>query len=109
MAALVSQEFFQTMATPKFSAFGYFKMEFIEKNKNNQIWGNFFSIFKIENLIKKWKFHGVVQYTYGCSGKRNGRVSWRKPIKNHLGSLVKVSRRNYCSSAGRFSDVAEKQ
>ena len=33
----VSQEFFQTMATPKFSAFGYLKMEFIEKNKNIQI------------------------------------------------------------------------
>ena len=29
----VSQEFFQTMATPKFSAFGYLNMEFIEKNK----------------------------------------------------------------------------
>ena len=27
----VSQEFFQTMATPKFSAFGYVKMEFIEQ------------------------------------------------------------------------------
>ena len=33
----VSQEFFQTMATPKFSAFGYLKMEFIEKNKIYQV------------------------------------------------------------------------
>ena len=28
----VSQEFFQTRATPKLSAFGYVKMELIEKN-----------------------------------------------------------------------------
>ena len=69
----------------------------------------FFGFLKIGNPIKKWKFHGVVQYTYGCSGKRNGQVSWRTPIKNCLGSLVKVCRLNYCSSAGRFSDVAEKQ
>ena len=33
MTARVSQEFFQAMASPKFSAFGYLKMEFIEKNK----------------------------------------------------------------------------
>ena len=32
MYSRVSQEFFQTMATPKFSAFGYLKMEFTEKN-----------------------------------------------------------------------------
>ena len=33
----VSQEFFQTMATPEFSAFGYLKMEFIEEEKNKLI------------------------------------------------------------------------
>ena len=32
MDSRVSQELFQTMATPKFSAIGYLKMEFIEKN-----------------------------------------------------------------------------
>ena len=37
MDTRVSQEFFQTMATPKFSAFGYLNMEFIEKNKIYQI------------------------------------------------------------------------
>ena len=47
----VSQEIFQTMATPKFSAFGYLNMEFIEQNKIYQIWGNFLWLFQ------NWKPH----------------------------------------------------
>ena len=49
----VSQEFFQTTATPKFSAFGYLKMEFIEKKKNKFI--KFFGIFFW--LFLNWKPH----------------------------------------------------
>ena len=52
--------------------------------------------------IKKGKILGIVQPTYGCSGKRSGRVSWSKPIKNHLGSPIKVFRPNYC-----FSETSE--
>ena len=103
VATRVSQEFFQTMGTPKLFAFGYVKTKLIEKIKFKKNLGNFFWLFQ------KWKFHGAVQSTYVCSGKRNERVCWRNLIRNPLGSLVKVSRRNYCSSEGRFSDVAGKQ
>ena len=45
------------MATPKFSAIGYLKIEFIEKNKIYQIWGNFFLAFsKLETPLKSENF-----------------------------------------------------
>ena len=59
--------------------------------------------------ITKGKSHGVVQPTYGCSGKRNGQVGCRKSIKNPLGSLFKVFRQHYCMEATSESLPADKQ
>ena len=56
--------------------------------------GNFFLAFsKLETPLKSENFtalHNILKGDH-CSGKRNGQVSWRKPIKNHLESLFKVS------------------
>ena len=40
-----------------------------------------FCIWKFDPQIKKWKFDGIVQPTYGCSKKGNRQVRWWKPIK----------------------------
>ena len=44
----------------------------------------FLFCFQIGHPIRKSKFHSVVQLTYGCSGKCNGQISWKKPLKNPL-------------------------
>ena len=64
---------------------------------------------KLDALIEKWKFHSFIQPSYGCSGKRTGKVSWRKQIKNPLGSIGKVSCQNYFLSVTTESPPAEKQ
>ena len=63
----------------------------------------------MEPPIEKWKFHTVLQPTYGFSGKRNGPVCWRKPITNPLGSLIKVYQQKYCLSAASENPPADKQ
>ena len=47
-----------------------------------------------ETPITKRTFHCIAQPTYGCYGKHNGPVSWRRPNKSPLGSLCKVFRSN---------------
>ena len=47
-----------------------------------------FSFSKWDPLPKKRKFHGIVQPTFWCSGKRNWWVSFQKPLKNPLWSLL---------------------
>ena len=58
-----------------------------------------FAFSKWDHHIKKGKLYGIIQPTYGCSGKRNGRESWRKLIKNPLRSLIKAPRQNNSLSA----------
>ena len=64
----VSQEFFQTMATPKFSAFRYVKMEFIEKIKFIKFEVIFFGFFKMRNPMKSENFTASYKIPMGVQG-----------------------------------------
>ena len=58
------------MATPKFSVFGYVKMEFIERKKKiYQILGNFFLAFsKWETPLKSENFMASYNILMGAQG-----------------------------------------
>ena len=54
--------------------------------------------FAFENWTPKRENFPALHNLLGCSGKRNERVSWRKVINNHLGSLISASGQNNCFS-----------
>ena len=60
----------------------------------------FFAFSKGDPIIKELTFHGIVKPTFGCLGKRNGRVSWRKLIKNPQWSPIQASRQHFVFVTG---------